>query len=131
MGGVVVVRYGANARQVILDVKKKLDLAMKGLPPDVTYTVAYDRSALIERAVKTLEEKLLEESIVVAVVCLAFLLHLRSALVAIVILPIAVLGVVPAHVRAGHQLQHHVPGRDRDRHWRDGRRGDHHGGKRA
>ncbi len=46
---------------------------MKGLPPDVNYTIAYDRSALIERAVKTLEEKLLEESIVVALVCLAFL----------------------------------------------------------
>ena len=91
VGGIVVVRYGANARQVILDVKKKLDVAMKGLPPDVKYTIAYDRSALISRAVKTLEEKLLEESIVVALVCLAFLMHLRSALVAIVILPIAVL----------------------------------------
>ena len=91
VGGIVVVRYGANARQVILDVKKRLDQAMKGLPADVTYTVAYDRSALIERAVKTLEEKLIEESIVVALVCIAFLLHLRSALVAILILPIAVL----------------------------------------
>jgi Cu(I)/Ag(I) efflux system membrane protein CusA/SilA len=91
VGGVVVVRYGANARQVILDVKNKLDVAMKGLPPDVTYSIAYDRSALIERAVKTLEHKLLEESIVVAFVCIAFLLHLRSALVAIVILPVAVL----------------------------------------
>src|SRR5215470_4814844 len=91
VGGIVVVRYGANARQVIVDVKKKLDLAMKGLPSDVTYTVAYDRSALIQRAVKTLEEKLLEESLVVALVCIAFLLHLRSALVAIIILPVAVL----------------------------------------
>lgn len=91
VGGVVVVRYGADARQVILDVKKKLDIAMKGLPTDVTYSIAYDRSALIERAVKTLEQKLLEESIVVALVCLAFLMHLRSAFVAIVILPIAVL----------------------------------------
>src|SRR3974390_306901 len=91
VGGVVVVRYGANARQVILDVTKKLEVAMKGLPSDVTYSVAYDRSALIERAVKTLEEKLLEESIVVALVCIAFLMHLRSAFVAIVILPIAVL----------------------------------------
>ncbi|HRZ45574.1 MAG TPA: efflux RND transporter permease subunit [Candidatus Paceibacterota bacterium] len=91
VGGVVVVRYGANARQVILDVKKKLDVAMKGLPPDVTCSIAYDRSALIERAVKTLEEKLLEECVVVALVCIAFLLHLRSAFVAIVILPIAVL----------------------------------------
>jgi Cu(I)/Ag(I) efflux system membrane protein CusA/SilA len=92
VGGVVVVRYGANARQVILEVKQKLDQAMKGLPADVTYTVAYDRSALIQRAVKTLEEKLIEESIVVALVCIAFLMHLRSAFVAILILPIAVLG---------------------------------------
>jgi Cu(I)/Ag(I) efflux system membrane protein CusA/SilA len=91
VGGVVVVRYGANARQVILDVKRKLDLAMKGLPADVSYTIVYDRSALIERAVKTLETKLLEEGLVVALVCLAFLLRLRSALVAIVILPVAVL----------------------------------------
>src|SRR6266498_2982267 len=91
VGGIVVVRYGANARQVILDVKKKLDQAMKGLPSDVSYTVAYDRSALIERAVRTLEEKLIEESIVVALVCIGFLLHLRSSLVAILILPIAVL----------------------------------------
>src|SRR5579859_2436102 len=91
VGGIVIVRYGANARQVILDVKKKLDQAMKGLPSDVKYTVVYDRSALIQRAVKTLEEKLIEESIVVALICIAFLMHLRSALVAIVILPIAVL----------------------------------------
>jgi copper/silver efflux system protein len=91
VGGIVIVRYGANARQVIIDVKKRLDEAMKGLPPDVKYTIAYDRSALINRAVKTLEEKLLEEMIVVALVCLAFLMHLRSSLVAIIILPIAVL----------------------------------------
>ena len=91
VGGIVVVRYGANARQVILDVKKRLDQAMKGLPADVHYTIVYDRSALIQRAVRTLEEKLLEESLVVALVCLAFLMHLRSAFVAIVILPIAFL----------------------------------------
>src|SRR6516162_64260 len=91
VGGIVVVRYGANARQVIQQVKARLDQAMKGLPPDVTYTVAYDRTALIDRAVATLEEKLVEESIVVALVCIAFLLHFRSALVAIIILPIAVL----------------------------------------
>ena len=91
VGGVVVVRYGANARQVIIDVKKRLELTMKGLPADVQLTVVYDRSALIDRAVKTLEEKLIEESIVVALVCIAFLMHLRSAFVAIVILPIAVL----------------------------------------
>jgi len=91
VGGIVVVRYGANARQVIMEVKRKLDAAMKGLPPDVTYSIAYDRTALIDRAVKTLEEKLLEESIVVALVCIAFLMHLRSAFVAIIILPVAVL----------------------------------------
>jgi Cu(I)/Ag(I) efflux system membrane protein CusA/SilA len=91
VGGIVVVRYGADTRQVILDVKKRLDKAMEALPDDVTYTITYDRSALIDRAVKTLEEKLLEESLVVALVCIAFLLHLRSALVAIIILPIAVL----------------------------------------
>jgi Cu(I)/Ag(I) efflux system membrane protein CusA/SilA len=91
VGGIVVVRYGANARQVIRDVKQRLDQAMKGLPPDVTYAIAYDRSALIQRAVQTLEHKLLEESLVVALVCLLFLLHFRSALVAILILPIAVL----------------------------------------
>src|ERR1051326_298696 len=91
VGGIVVVRYGANARQVIVDVKKKLDLAMKGLPEGVSYKIVYDRSTLIHRAVTTLEEKLIEETGGVAVVCLAFLMHLRSALVAIVILPIAVL----------------------------------------
>src|SRR5215472_4375907 len=91
VGGIVVVRYGANARQVIQQVKARLDQAMKGLPADVTYTIAYDRTALIDRAVATLEQKLVEESIVVALVCIAFLLHFRSALVAIIILPIAIL----------------------------------------
>lgn len=91
VGGIVIVRYGADTRQVILDVKKRLVEAMKGLPDDVTYTIAYDRSALIQRAVSTLEQKLFEECVVVALVCFAFLLHLRSALVAITILPIAIL----------------------------------------
>src|SRR6266705_215750 len=94
VGGIVVVRYGANAYQVIQDVKAKLATAMKALPDDVKVTVNYDRTSLIDRAVKTLEEKLIEESIVVALVCLLFLLHLRSALVAIVILPIAVLASI-------------------------------------
>jgi Cu(I)/Ag(I) efflux system membrane protein CusA/SilA len=91
VGGIVVVRYGANAYQVVQDVKQRLAAAMKALPPDVKATVTYDRTGLIDRAVATLEEKLIEESIVVALVCLAFLLHLRSALVAILILPVAVL----------------------------------------
>jgi Cu(I)/Ag(I) efflux system membrane protein CusA/SilA len=91
VGGIVIVRYGANAYQVIQDVKARLAKAMLALPPDVKITVNYDRTKLIDRAVKTLQDKLIEESIVVALVCLAFLLHLRSALVAIIILPVAVL----------------------------------------
>jgi Cu(I)/Ag(I) efflux system membrane protein CusA/SilA len=91
VGGIVIVRYGANAYQVIQDVKARLATAMKALPEDVKVTVNYDRTELIDRAVKTLKDKLVEESIVVALVCLAFLLHLRSALVAIIILPVAVL----------------------------------------
>jgi len=91
VGGIVVVRYGANARQVIENVKVRLGQAMKGLPADVTFSIAYDRTALIDRAVKTLQEKLIEESLVVALVCILFLLHFRSALVAILILPVAVL----------------------------------------
>ena len=63
VGGIVVVRSGANARQVIIDTRKKLAHAMKGLPPDVRCTVAYDRSALIDRAVRTLQEKLVEEAL--------------------------------------------------------------------
>ena len=94
VGGVVVVRYGVDTRQVIQAVKARLDEAMKSLPEGVTYSVAYDRTALIDRAVKTLQEKLIEECIVVALVCLIFLMHLRSALVAIVILPIAVLASI-------------------------------------
>ena len=91
VGGIVVVRYGVDTRKVIQAVRARLDEAMKSLPAGVRYTIAYDRTALIDRAVQTLEEKLIEESIVVALVCLLFLMHLRSAFVAIIILPIAVL----------------------------------------
>jgi Cu(I)/Ag(I) efflux system membrane protein CusA/SilA len=91
VGGIVIVRYGADTRTVINAVRGKLDEAMKTLPEGVTYTLVYDRTALIDRAVATLEHKLIEESIVVAVVCILFLLHLRSAMVAIIILPVAVL----------------------------------------
>jgi Cu(I)/Ag(I) efflux system membrane protein CusA/SilA len=91
VGGIIIVRYGANAAQVIEDVKEKLADVKKGLPEGVTVEIGYDRSALIERAVETLQEKLLEESAVVAIVCVIFLLHFRSALVAIITLPVAVL----------------------------------------
>ncbi|MDR3378084.1 MAG: efflux RND transporter permease subunit, partial [Verrucomicrobiae bacterium] len=91
VGGIVVVRYGANAYQVIQDVKARLAQAMKALPGDVQVTVNYDRTTLIDRAVRTLEEKLLEECLVVALICFLFLLHPQSTLVAMVILPVAVL----------------------------------------
>jgi Cu(I)/Ag(I) efflux system membrane protein CusA/SilA len=91
VGGIVVMRYGANALDVINRVKAKLAELKKGLPEDVEIHVAYDRSGLIERSIATLREKLLEESLAVSLVCLAFLFHFRSALVAIVTLPMAVL----------------------------------------
>jgi len=91
VGGIIVIRFGANARQIIKDVREKLADLKKGLPEGVTIEVGYDRSALIERAVDNLLEKLLEEFIVVAAVCIIFLMHFRSALVAIITLPVAVL----------------------------------------
>ena len=90
-GGIVVMRYGENALATINGVKQKLAELAAGLPKGVEIVPVYDRSALIERAVKTLREKLIEEFIVVSLVCTLFLLHLRSALVAIVALPIGIL----------------------------------------
>ena len=91
VGGIVVMRYGENAQQVIAAVKTKLQELKKGLPAGVEIVETYDRSSLIQRAVANLKEKLVEEFIVVALVCLVFLFHLRSALVAMVALPLGVL----------------------------------------
>jgi Cu(I)/Ag(I) efflux system membrane protein CusA/SilA len=91
VGGIVIVRFGANAYDVIQRVKARLGDIQKGLPKDVQIVTAYDRTTLIERAIETLRSKLIEESIVVALVCLVFLLHVRSALVAIFTLPVAIL----------------------------------------
>ncbi|MGA6993895.1 MAG: CusA/CzcA family heavy metal efflux RND transporter, partial [Candidatus Deferrimicrobiaceae bacterium] len=90
-GGVVVMRFGENALQTINNVKKKLESLKAGLPEGVEIVPVYDRSGLIERSIATLKEKLLEESAVVAIVCILFLLHFRSAFVAILTLPLAVL----------------------------------------
>jgi len=90
-GGVVVMRFGENALQTIKNVKKKLESLKAGLPEGVEIVPVYDRSGLIERSIATLKEKLLEESAVVAIVCVLFLLHFRSAFVAILTLPLAVL----------------------------------------
>ena len=91
VGGIVIARYGENARAVIDGVKAKLEELKSGLPPGVIITPAYDRSNLINRAVENLTHKLIEEMIVVALVCVIFLLHFRSSLVAIVTLPLGVL----------------------------------------
>jgi Cu(I)/Ag(I) efflux system membrane protein CusA/SilA len=91
VGGVVVMRYGENALDVIKNVKMKLDELKPGLPAGVTIHTAYDRSGLILRAIDTLKDKLMEEILVVALVCIIFLLHARSALVAVFTLPTATL----------------------------------------
>jgi Cu(I)/Ag(I) efflux system membrane protein CusA/SilA len=91
VGGIVVARFHENARAVIEGVKAKLEELKAGLPPGVIITPAYDRSGLINRAVENLTHKLIEEMIVVALVCIIFLLHFRSSLVAIVTLPLGVL----------------------------------------
>ena len=91
VGGIVVMRFGQNALTTISGIKAALASAAKGLPPGVVVRTVYDRSDLIERAIDTLRGKLLEESIIVAVVCIVFLLHASSALVAILTLPIGIL----------------------------------------
>ncbi len=91
VGGIVVMRHGSNAQDTIARVKEKLAALKSGLPAGVEIVETYDRSALINRAVANLKEKLLEESLVVALVCLVFLFHLRSALVVIISLPVGIL----------------------------------------
>jgi Cu(I)/Ag(I) efflux system membrane protein CusA/SilA len=90
-GGVIVMRSGKNARSTIEAVKAKLETLKPGLPPGVEIVPTYDRSLLIDRAVENLRAKLVEEFVVVALVCAIFLFHLRSALVAVVALPVGVL----------------------------------------
>src|SRR5262245_53130869 len=90
VGGIVVMRYGENALRVIDGIKKKLEEIKPSLPEGVEIVTTYDRSQLIKRSIATLREKLIEESIVVALVCIVFLWHVRSALVAIFTLPIAI-----------------------------------------
>lgn len=91
VGGIVVMRFGENAQQVINGVKDKLEQLKKGLPDGVEIVPVYDRSALIERAVDNLSYKLLEEFGVVALVCIIFLFHVRSSLVAIFSIPVGIL----------------------------------------
>ena len=91
VGGVVIVRYGANVHEVVERVKARLEELRSGLPAGVEIIPVYDRTLLIERSVATLQQKLVEEMAVVALVCALFLLHVRSAFVALLTLPLAVL----------------------------------------
>ena len=91
VSGIAMARYGQNALEVIANLKEKIAEIGPGLPPGVTVQTVYDRSELIHRAIDTLKRTLLEESLIVAAVCVVFLLHMRSALVAILMLPVGIL----------------------------------------
>jgi len=91
VAGIAMARYGQNALAVIDNIKAKLNEIRSGLPPDVSVQTLYDRSELILSAVRNLWHTLLEESLIVAIVCAIFLLHARSAIVAVVMLPVGVL----------------------------------------
>ncbi|HSD60876.1 MAG TPA: efflux RND transporter permease subunit [Burkholderiales bacterium] len=91
VSGIAMARYGQNALEVIDNLKQKIAEISTGLPPGLRIETVYDRSELIYRAIATLERTLIEESLIVALVCIVFLLHARSALVAILMLPVGVL----------------------------------------
>ena len=91
VSGIVMARYGENALEVIENIRSKIAEVSDGLPDGVTIQAVYDRSELIHRAIATLKRTLLEEGLIVALVCIVFLMHARSALVAIVMLPVGVL----------------------------------------
>jgi CzcA family heavy metal efflux pump len=91
VGGIVIMRYGENAKDVIDRIKEKLPEIEKGLPMGVKFKTAYDRSDLIEATIATLKEAVIEEIIVVAIVLLIFLFHVRSALIVIITIPISIL----------------------------------------
>lgn len=93
-GGIIVMRHGENALSTIAAVKARLETLKRGLPPGVEIVTTYDRAGLIERAVHTLRDKLLEESLAVALICAVFLFHVRSSLVAIVTLPVGILAAL-------------------------------------
>lgn len=91
VGGIVVMRYGENAKDVIERVKEKIKDVEKGLPPGVKFKVSYDRSSLIDATIATLKEAVIEEIVVVSIVLLIFLMHIRSAIVVIITIPLSVL----------------------------------------
>jgi len=98
VGGIVVMRFGENALKVISRVKEKIAEIRNSLPPGIEIVTTYDRSELIRKAIQTLNRTLIEEGLIVSLVCFIFLWHLRSSLVAILILPVAILlSFLPMH----------------------------------
>ncbi|KTD61115.1 efflux RND transporter permease subunit [Legionella spiritensis] len=91
VGGVIVMRMGENALETIAGIKKKLAAIRQSLPAGVQLVETYDRSSLIDRAIKTLQSKLVEETVIVILVCFLFLFHLRSSLIIVISLPIGIL----------------------------------------
>ena len=91
VGGIVVMRYGENAEEVIDRIKEKMNDVEKGLPSGVKFKVAYDRSSLIKATINTLKNTVIEEIIIVSVVLFIFLLHIRSALIVVITIPLSVL----------------------------------------
>ncbi len=91
VGGIVIARYGADTYDVIERIKARLVELQPGLPEGVEVVPVYDRTALIDRSISTLQEKLVQQFLIVALVCIVFLLHVRSAMVAILTLPVAIL----------------------------------------
>ncbi len=117
VGGVVVMRFGENALTTIEGIKRKLEELKKGLPEGVEIVTTYDRSSLINRAVDTLKLKLVEEFIVVTLICLIFLFHFRSSLVIIISLPIGILIAFLVMKLQGINANIHVIRRYSHCHW--------------
>ena len=128
MSGIVVMRQGENALDVIDRVKAKLQEIEPGLPPGVKIVRVYDRSELILRSIDNLKQTLIEEMIIVSLVILIFLWHFPSAIIPVFTIPIAiVISFIPMRHDGAH-VEHHVAGRHRDCDRRDGGRGDRGGG---
>ena len=131
VSGIVVMRHGENALNLIDRVKQKIKEIEPSLPPGVKIVTTYDRSDLILRSIATLKEKLIEEGLIVSVVIIIFLFHMPSALVVIITLPDRDHHLFYRNVFPEPDFEHHVAWRDRDRNRRDGRCRHHHGGERA
>ena len=124
-------RFGENALTVIEQRQGELDEIRAACPRAPRSCPVYDRSELIDRAIDTLRRTLIEESLIVALVCIVFLLHVRSAFVAIITLPLGILIASSACMSLRAVVEHHEPRRHRDRHRRHGRRRDRHDRERA